>query len=67
MKQGHGCALDSDQRSPPTRGAWIETPGGGMSAATAVSPPTRGAWIETKAAVAQMAQASVAPHAGGVD
>ena len=57
------------QRSPPSRGAWIEIPiAKRYSEATTKSPPSRGAWIEmqfwpNKQVTAKM----VAPLAGGVD
>ena len=34
------------EKSPPSRGAWIEIPRGGGCALIRQSPPSRGAWIE---------------------
>ena len=53
--------------SPPTRGAWIETPDVQAMHPIAKSPPTRGAWIETFEWALKITNPWVAPHAGGVD
>ena len=56
-----------DPSSPPTRGAWIETPRKRIRHVRWLSPPTRGAWIETVTLLGNVGQPPVAPHAGGVD
>ena len=48
MKREEAISALTSAKSPPTRGAWIETSEAKAdSVQLARSPPTRGAWIET--------------------
>ena len=55
-------------KSPPSRGAWIEIQWGDTDElAKLQSPPSRGAWIEMIPSPATIKEGVVAPLAGGVD
>ena len=51
MKHAGDLVIDPIRRSPPARGAWIETADPQSCLALPASPPARGAWIETLLAV----------------
>ena len=46
LKYNFATDYHATQRSPPSRGAWIEISGKAIGASTIESPPSRGAWIE---------------------
>ncbi len=56
-----------DDKSPPTRGAWIEILESKNMSIEEMSPPTRGAWIEISSPLMRCPSGPVAPHTGGVD
>ena len=59
--------LDSDGKSLPTRGAWIEIVADMQAAGLNPSLPTRGAWIEIRCLPIILWVSFVAPHTGSVD
>ena len=67
MKHLRHTAIGLDGRSPPVRGAWIETPWKEWPGKISRSPPVRGAWIETSNTTNLFCTLAVAPRAGGVD
>ena len=54
-------------KSPPSRGAWIEISLILLAHLTCLSPPSRGAWIEIVHPGIGGGGSNVAPLAGGVD
>ena len=67
MKYIHPGPRPGRRSSPPSRGAWIETPVPEMGTLFQQSPPSRGAWIEIAWICVGVIPAAVAPLAGGVD
>ena len=55
------------EKSPPSRGAWIEISTESDIFLSVLSPPSRGAWIEMRRAANCPTKGRVAPLAGGVD
>ena len=67
MKHDEWYLDKANRRSPPSRGARIETPRARLLPSTIPSPPSRGARIETGYLCELGADATVAPFTGGAD
>ena len=66
LKWANAVRRDTDNRSLPVRGAWVEISNPYHSRLTLPSLPVRGAWVEIGCSFVQRLLQLVAPRAGSV-